>query len=489
MKKYFIILMLVFLFFQIHSQDIYISSDDNKLYQLDLNACSVLLLTEIQSETTTDISFHPDGTLYGIDYSGSLYTIDSITGETNIVHLFDYNGSAEYNSLTIDKEGLVYVANTGGNLYSYDLINDTQVYIGSFGYTPSGDLIFYKDNLYLATRTNKIVQINLDDPPNSVVIIDQDISQLIFGLISFAEDCTEKTNYALSSSDDPSEIYEIDFNTNSLNFVCKLDIIVFGGASNFDFITSDPPLIEGIDITPPECGLNNGALNINASGGTGALEYSIDGVNFQMNNSFEDLAIGSYVVSVIDEDDCLVSNIIQINNLTEIVVSNIMISPTDCGENNGSIILEMEEPNDLFLFSINGEAFSSNFSFYDLPSGEYEIRIQDESNCQLDIQISIDQNDCNIYIPNVFSPNDDGFNDLFQIYPHPSFRGQFSSIRIFNRWGSLVYSLDNFEAEAVAWDGTMKGRPLQPDVFTYFIAYLSGRGEKVVLKGDISLIR
>jgi gliding motility-associated-like protein len=166
-----------------------------------------------------------------------------------------------------------------------------------------------------------------------------------------------------------------------------------------------------------------------------------------------------------------------------------MISPTDCGENNGSIILEMEEPNDLFLFSINGEAFSSNFSFYDLPSGEYEIRIQDESNCQLDIQISIDQNDCNIYIPNVFSPNDDGFNDLFQIYPHPSFRGQFSSIRIFNRWGSLVYSLDNFEAEAVAWDGTMKGRPLQPDVFTYFIAYLSGRGEKVVLKGDISLIR
>ena len=116
MKKYFIILMLVFLFFQIHSQDIYISSDDNKLYQLDLNACSVLLLTEIQSETTTDISFHPDGTLYGIDYSGSLYTIDSITGETNIVHLFDYNGSAEYNSLTIDKEGLVYVANTGGNL-------------------------------------------------------------------------------------------------------------------------------------------------------------------------------------------------------------------------------------------------------------------------------------------------------------------------------------------------------------------------------------
>jgi gliding motility-associated-like protein len=59
-------------------------------------------------------------------------------------------------------------------------------------------------------------------------------------------------------------------------------------------------------------------------------------------------------------------------------------------------------------------------------------------------------------------------------------------LRIYNRWGQLVFQSNNIN---VGWDGYFNGKPLPPDVFGYYLeAYCIG-GEKFIKKGNISLLK
>ncbi|MCW3105030.1 MAG: C-terminal target protein [Bacteroidetes bacterium] len=88
-------------------------------------------------------------------------------------------------------------------------------------------------------------------------------------------------------------------------------------------------------------------------------------------------------------------------------------------------------------------------------------------------------------VPNAFSPNNDGNNDLFCLQGWSACMNEFS-ILIYDRWGEKVY--EGGEAD-FCWDGTFRGKILDPAVFVYFIKATYTTGEKVVKKGNISIIR
>ena len=84
-----------------------------------------------------------------------------------------------------------------------------------------------------------------------------------------------------------------------------------------------------------------------------------------------------------------------------------------------------------------------------------------------------------LFVPNVFSPNEDGRNDVFK----PRGTNLFEyNLRIYDRWGNKVFEADDIED---GWDGTLNGKPLNSGVFVYYI--LSG-GE-LVSKGNVTLLR
>jgi len=95
----------------------------------------------------------------------------------------------------------------------------------------------------------------------------------------------------------------------------------------------------------------------------------------------------------------------------------------------------------------------------------------------------------NLFIPNTFSPNNDGSNDLF--YPRGRGIQKIKAFKIFNRWGQLVFLKENFFANDVnaAWDGTKKGAYVTPDVYVYMIDLICENGNVITLKGDVTLIR
>ncbi len=98
-------------------------------------------------------------------------------------------------------------------------------------------------------------------------------------------------------------------------------------------------------------------------------------------------------------------------------------------------------------------------------------------------------NGANLFVPNTFSPNGDGMNDKF--FPHGTGVFNIKSLRVFNRWGEVVYERMNFTAndESAGWDGTYKGAPLSSDVYVYMLEIICENNSVIPFKGNVTLLR
>ncbi len=128
-----------------------------------------------------------------------------------------------------------------------------------------------------------------------------------------------------------------------------------------------------------------------------------------------------------------------------------------------------------------------------VPVGNYifTVTAQDQKGCistdSLEIRV-VDSKD--VVAPNVFSPNYDGINDYFTVFPN---RGAkfIKRLLVFNRWGACVYEGKELTPgdDTIGWDGTFKGKECTPDVYAYFaeVEFLNGRIQ--IIKGDVTLVR
>jgi len=94
-----------------------------------------------------------------------------------------------------------------------------------------------------------------------------------------------------------------------------------------------------------------------------------------------------------------------------------------------------------------------------------------------------------IFIPNAFTPDGDGINDLLIVQG----RGikMIKSFRIFNRWGEIVFEKSNFLPgdPAYGWDGRIKGKPAPPDVFVYVSEVICEKGLPTIFKGNVAILK
>jgi gliding motility-associated-like protein len=123
----------------------------------------------------------------------------------------------------------------------------------------------------------------------------------------------------------------------------------------------------------------------------------------------------------------------------------------------------------------------------------YKIKVADVYGCtnSKDITVTVICTGLNYFVPNTFSPNGDGVNDVFA--PRGVGLNRINSMKIFNRWGELVFEKMNFLANdrtpSGGWDGTYKGKPASPDVYVYIIEFVCDNAQIVPVKGNIALIR
>lgn len=116
--------------------------------------------------------------------------------------------------------------------------------------------------------------------------------------------------------------------------------------------------------------------------------------------------------------------------------------------------------------------------------------MEDESGCSSEaaISVSVKEEARSVYIPNVFSPNGDGFNDVFTVFGGKAVE-EIRLLRVFNRWGGLVYEGKEFTPGTTGWNGDFHEKPMNPGVFVYLAEVLWADGEVELLSGDVTLVR
>ncbi|MBE7178909.1 MAG: gliding motility-associated C-terminal domain-containing protein, partial [Mucilaginibacter polytrichastri] len=88
-----------------------------------------------------------------------------------------------------------------------------------------------------------------------------------------------------------------------------------------------------------------------------------------------------------------------------------------------------------------------------------------------------------IWVPNAFTPNGDGNNDMAMVFGHDI---KSLTFRVYNQWGQLYFISTQ---QSLGWDGTYKGVKQPVGVYVYYVEGVMNSGEKVNMKGTITLLR
>ncbi|MGZ5286284.1 MAG: PKD domain-containing protein, partial [Flavisolibacter sp.] len=121
----------------------------------------------------------------------------------------------------------------------------------------------------------------------------------------------------------------------------------------------------------------------------------------------------------------------------------------------------------------------------------YTVAFVDSNGCRNtgQVQIVVICKDANVFIPNTFSPNGDGSNDVF--YVRGRGLDRVKSLRIFNRWGEVVFEQQQFPVNdpAFGWNGKYKGNKPIPDVYVYQVEVFCDNSQLIRFEGNIALIQ
>jgi gliding motility-associated-like protein len=122
---------------------------------------------------------------------------------------------------------------------------------------------------------------------------------------------------------------------------------------------------------------------------------------------------------------------------------------------------------------------------------EYQLTVQNEYACKATGTVSIKLfSGGRVNIPNGFSPNGDGHNDVFYILASEDVK-LLKNFSVFNRWGQKVFQVEDAEANdpRFGWNGLLNGKPAEPGTYVYFVTILFADGKTELFKGTVTLVR
>ncbi|MCY7359186.1 MAG: gliding motility-associated C-terminal domain-containing protein [Rudanella sp.] len=194
---------------------------------------------------------------------------------------------------------------------------------------------------------------------------------------------------------------------------------------------------------------------------------------------------GTYSVNVSNPNGCTGASSVQINDRPAPAIS---LAPEYrfCVGDGQSTTLTAGGPSSLSFVWSQGNTLGRTLPVNAV--GPYSVRATDPTGCTaLASTRVVDFCAPRVFIPEAFTPNGDGQNDLLDVY------GTYTSgfeIKIFNRWGEVVFVSN--EPENIKWDGTYRGEVYPPMVYAYVISYGSEYDPempRIVRRGSVLLIR
>ncbi|MEM6726843.1 MAG: gliding motility-associated C-terminal domain-containing protein, partial [Bacteroidota bacterium] len=263
-------------------------------------------------------------------------------------------------------------------------------------------------------------------------------------------------------------------------------------------IQQPDPIMGAVLIQEPICfGEQNGVITVDTAtltGGTPPYIYAIDGFNFQTNETFTGVGAGSYTLQIEDSEGCRGEISFIVDQPDELIV-NLEDNLTILLGDSSTLIPDISTEDTLTYFWNPPQYLSCvdcpNPTVFPFENTTYTLVVTNQEGCSASDEINIRvQKDRNIFIPNAFTPNGDGVNDIFMIFGGLGVINV-EEFRIYDRWGEQIIALQDFQTDDpnYGWDGTFRGQQMNSGVFVYYAKVLFVDGEVVLFKGDVTLVR
>ncbi|MEO1050957.1 MAG: gliding motility-associated C-terminal domain-containing protein [Bacteroidota bacterium] len=235
-------------------------------------------------------------------------------------------------------------------------------------------------------------------------------------------------------------------------------------------------------LTPNHIDCNDaatGSIDLTVTGGTPPYMY-----NWESGEATEDLIdvpAGRYQVEVTDANGCSVATKTLLVE-TEQIRAGYFIGNVSCNEQQDGYVDIQTIKGGTPPYSISWSTGDTTRMVENLSEGAVGLLITDSNDCQwfTDIEIMRSEIAC-LFIPNTFSPNADGINDVWNIrnielYPEVS-------IRVVNRWGNTVFESNGYQQP---WDGRSNGSDLEPATYYYMVDLRNG---DPVYSGPLTIVK
>lgn len=200
------------------------------------------------------------------------------------------------------------------------------------------------------------------------------------------------------------------------------------------------------------------------------------------------ISAGTYSVTVTDVNNCSASASVQVSTVSQYDATITTTEPL-C-HNEGQITLQAVHTTDGIWYGTGIiDSTAGIFDTYVAGIGTHLVIHSIPGACGDIDSAYITVIDCSelpehIYVPNIFSPNQDGQNDILYVYG--SGIAQFELI-VYNRWGQKIFESTEFSK---GWDGTYKKKLCPPGVYVYLLKYtFLNSTEQHTLSGTITLVR
>ena len=233
-------------------------------------------------------------------------------------------------------------------------------------------------------------------------------------------------------------------------------------------------------------------------GGTFPYAYSTDGKVFTTRPLFANQCAGSYHLFVQDAGGCVLDSTFSINQDRQLAISLGNDTILRLGD---SLLLRVQANTDsiknITWSPLEDSTKCPKASFctqqwvHPITATTYRATLVDKNGCSVQgsINVAIDKKRP-VFIPTAFSPNNDGTNEVLMIFGSQVVK-IVKTFRIFDRWGELVFSAQNFNTDDpnFGWNGKFRGRDALPGVYIYVINIEYVDKTVDVLQGDFTLIR
>jgi len=250
-----------------------------------------------------------------------------------------------------------------------------------------------------------------------------------------------------------------------------------------------------VEFQGPQCaGVEDGFIAVNSFfGGQAPYELSLNGGDFGADSIFQQLAAGDYLLALRDAAGCADTLSLSLTAPLPFMVNigpDLFLAAGDTlrlsGSATDSVVTWSWQPAKLF------DCAKCPMPVILHPtSANITLQVINADGCQASDNLALTYDtEVRLFVPNVFSPNEDGENDLLLIFPGKG-NWEITEFLVFDRWGNKVFGSEQAVQfpQTLEWNGRNRAKVLLPGVYSWAARLRFPNGSEELRTGDVTIIR